>query len=116
MRYWFSFILFLFILSSSKRGYSQTWELGLSAGGMGYMGDLNQHQFYDFTDLGIGASVKRNFDSYWSLKLGVLMGKVGASDHQSKYLEQRERNLSFFSPITELGIHTEFNFFDFGIE
>jgi hypothetical protein len=99
----------------AESAFSQTWEVGVTAGSMAYTGDLNQHKFYDFTDLAIGANVKRNFDGYWSLKFNFLAGKVRGDDAKSKYLEQRERNLNFYSPVTEGSLLVEFNFFDYGI-
>lgn len=101
---------------NSLSGFSQNWEIGLTAGGMGYMGDLNQHQFYKINNLALGGVVKRNFDGHWSLKFSLLAGKVSADDADSKYPEQVNRNLHFFSPVTEGSFQIEFNFFDFGID
>ncbi|QEK50544.1 hypothetical protein FYC62_01825 [Pedobacter aquae] len=95
--------------------FSQTWELGISAGGMGYQGDLNQHKFYKFNNIAFGGSVKRNFDGFWSLKLSVLNGKVNANDADSDFAQERERNLNFYSGVTEGSLLVEFNFFDYGL-
>jgi hypothetical protein len=97
-------------------GFAQNWEIGVTAGGMGYMGDLNPHQFHKINNLAIGGIVKRNFDGYWSLKFSLLAGKVSARDADTNYPEQVNRNLQFFSPVTEGSFQAEFNFFDFGIE
>jgi hypothetical protein len=97
-------------------GFAQNWELGVTAGGMGYMGDLNPHQFHKINNLAVGGVVKRNFDGYWSLKFSLLAGKVSARDADAKYPEQVNRNLQFFSPVTEGSFQVEFNFFDFGID
>jgi hypothetical protein len=58
--------------------------------------------------------VKRNFDGYWSLKLAVLSGKISDDESKSKFAHEVNRNLSFFSPLTEGSLQVEFNFFDYG--
>ncbi len=108
-------ILFLF-LGLNNAVKAQGLELGVTAGGMGYIGDLNQTNYLNVTDLAFGGMIKKNFDGYWSLKLALLQGKVRANDANSKYLQERERNLSFFSPVTEGSMMVEFNFFNYGID
>lgn len=103
------------MLVFTGKAYSQNWEVGISAGGSGYMGDLNQHQFYKLTDLAVGGMVKKNFDGYWALKFSILRGTIRADDTWSKYEEQRNRDLNFHSPITEGSLQLEFNFFNFGM-
>ncbi len=98
-----------------SKTHAQNWEVGVSAGGSGYIGDLNQRDYHQLTDLAIGGMVKKNLDGYWALKFSLLKGKVRANDADSKYEEQRNRNLSFYSPITEGSLQVEFNFFDFGV-
>lgn len=110
----FNLLLFLCFLGSYQ-AFSQTWELGISAGGMGYQGDLNQHKFYKLNNLALGGSIKRNFDGFWSLKLAILNGKVSANDADSDFAQERERNLNFYSGITEGSLLVEFNFFDYGL-
>ena len=77
------------------------------------MGDLNPVTPYKLTDPAYGGFIKRNFDGYWSLKFAVLNGKIRANDAYSSNLQFRQRNLNFFSPITELSVQTEFNFFNY---
>lgn len=82
-------------------------------GTAGYMGDLNPIKPYKVNNLALGGQVKRNFDGYWSLRLNLSHGKIEASDSESDNADHKARNLSFFSPVTELGIQTEFNFFNY---
>ncbi len=93
---------------------AQTWEVGGFLGGSSYLGDLNQKDFYKLYRPAYGAIVKRNFDGYWSLKFSLLRGRVGANDAKSAYQQERDRNLRFYSPITEGSIQVEFNFFEYG--
>lgn len=102
-------IFFMFCYQVS----AQTWELGGFAGGSGYMGDINPVRPYKITDLAFGGIVKRNLDGHWALKLNAMHGKISGDDANSSNPSQRERNINFFSPITELSIQTEFNFFKY---
>lgn len=77
------------------------------------MGDINPTRPYKFTDLAAGAQVKRNFDGYWSLRLNAMHGKMQGADRDSPDPAQRDRNLDFYSPLTEVSILTEFNFFKY---
>lgn len=75
------------------------------------MGDMNPVKPYKFTNPAFGGQIKRNLDGYWALKLSLLQGKIGANDAKSDNLQLRDRNLSFFSPLTEVSAQVEFNFF-----
>lgn len=107
------FILFMFSISFAQ---AQTWEIGVTGGGMGYIGDLNQNNYLKINDPAFGFQIKRNFDSYWSLKLAALQGKVSHDDSKSKYAQEVNRNLSFYSPISEGSLTVEFNFLDYGFD
>jgi hypothetical protein len=96
-----------------QSSFAQSWELGLFGGGAGYMGDLNPVNPVKLSGPALGGQVKRNFDGYWSLKLGIMAGKIAAADSLSGNDQFRLRNLSFHSPITEVSLQTEFNFFDY---
>lgn len=92
---------------------AQSWEVGGFAGSSGYMGDINPANPGKFTDLAFGGQLKRNIDPYWSFKLSGTHGKIRADDSKSSNEYQRQRNLSFYSGITELSLQTEFNFFNY---
>ncbi|MBC8054456.1 MAG: outer membrane beta-barrel protein [Sphingobacteriaceae bacterium] len=107
----FSGFLLIIFLFFSTISFGQTWEFGGFVGTAGYMGDLNPINPVKVNNLAFGAQIKRNFDGYWSLKLNAAHGKVEAADSKSDNKQFRNRNLSFFSPVTELSLQTEFNFF-----
>nr|MBC7613172.1 hypothetical protein [Pseudopedobacter sp.] len=109
-------VFILFMLAGISPALAQTWELGVTAGGFGYMGDLNQNNFHQINHPAFGGMVKRNFDSYWSLKMELISGKISADESKSPYQQERDRNLSFYSPLTELSLQLEFNFFDYGFD
>ncbi|WP_207427158.1 DUF6089 family protein [Pedobacter sp. SYSU D00535] len=106
-----SLLLLLSIISLGS--FAQSWDIGGFVGGAAYMGDLNPVNPLKVNNLAFGAQVKRNFNPHWSLKLNFVKGKVEAYDGQSDSEQQRIRNLSFFSPVNEISLQTEFNFFKY---
>lgn len=103
-------ILCVFIISISCNLKAQTWEVGGSAGGSGYMGDLNAGNPLKVSGLSIGGFVKRNFDGYLSAKLNYTYGIISASDSNSSSQQFRNRNLSFTTTLSEIAVIGEFNF------
>ena len=89
---------------------AQTWEVGGFVGASGYMGDLNPNGISQFTNMAFGGQVKRNFDPYWSAKLNFVQGSIWASDTKSSSINQQNRKLRFYSPLSELSVQVEFNF------
>ena len=106
----FLMVAFALALTEAK---AQSWELGAFGGGAGYMGDLNPVKPYKVTGMAFGAFVKKNFDGHFGLKLNLTHGRVRAADSLSGNEDQWVRNLSFFSPVTEIGLGLEFNFFNY---
>lgn len=92
---------------------AQTWEIGVSAGASGYMGDINPLKPQKFTDPAFGGQVKRNFNGYWSAKLNFLRGKIQGDDSKSSNAYQNDRNLNFRSDLNELSLQVELNFFNY---
>ncbi len=103
----------LFLLLVSYACFAQNWEVGGFAGSSGYMGDFNQNNPFKFTDFAIGAFAKKNFNGYFSAKLGYTYGKIRGADSLSSNAQLRNRNLSFFSAINEVSLTGELNFFNY---
>ena len=112
-------ILFILLfLSLSHIGKAQsfaTWEIGVSAGGAGYIGDLNQNSPVQISGVNAGVFVKRNFSSYLGLRLNYNYGQIQANDADSGNEQFRERNLSFKTGLNEGSAIFDFNFFDYKI-
>lgn len=106
-------LLALFLIGFLPEISAQSWEVGGFAGSSGYMGDINPADPSKFTDLAFGAQLKRNIDPYWSFKLNAVYGKIQGDDAVSSSEYQQQRNLKFYSVITEAGIQVEFNFFNY---
>ncbi|MBK0378238.1 outer membrane beta-barrel protein [Mucilaginibacter sp. SD-g] len=92
---------------------AQTWEIGGALGGSGYIGDLNTNNPVKLSGGSAGIFLKRNFNGYISAKLNYTYGKISAADSNSNSQQIRDRNLSFHTPLKELGLLGEFNFIKF---
>ncbi|RCH56527.1 hypothetical protein DJ568_01325 [Mucilaginibacter hurinus] len=104
------FLLTVFFLLASIGLRAQTWEIGLSGGGAGYMGDLNQHNPFQLSGGTFGGFIKRNFNGYLSIKGALSYGRIGAADSNSNNQQFRDRNLSFYNRLKEASLVGEFNF------
>ncbi|MDB4903011.1 MAG: hypothetical protein JWQ63_2292 [Mucilaginibacter sp.] len=104
----FTALILLIFLSSELK--AQTWEIGGSFGGAGYMGDLNETNPVKVSGISFGGFVKRNFDGYLSAKLNYTYGTISAADSNSSNQQLRNRNLSFTTYLSEISAIGEFNF------
>lgn len=86
-------------------------EVGISMGGMNYIGDLNDQSMFGRVNLSGGVSARINFDSRWALAFNGIYGHIEGGNPDVIY----RRNLSFRSSIIEGGLRAEFNFFPYGI-
>lgn len=107
------YILASFFCIISVSAFAQKWEIGAFAGASGYMGDLNPINPFNARNFAYGGSIKHNFDANWSLKLNAQHGKIYGADAFLNSEQYYRRNLSFFSPITEVSFQLEFNFFEY---
>lgn len=112
MRYKKTFLLLIGLLSFGIASFAQRFEVGAHAGGSSYLGDLNQYNPVKISGIEAGAFVKLNFNPHWALGLHYNYGRVKANDASSNNEQFRERNLSFFTPMHEIGLITDFNLFD----
>jgi len=91
---------------------AQSAELGLIGGVSYYIGDLNQAHFKN-SNFASGIIFRYNFNPRITFRMNLLIGKVEAYDSESDNVNQINRNLSFESPITELGAMIEVNYYSF---
>lgn len=105
-------ILFIFLASSialHAQSFLQRSTLGIAAGGMNYMGDLNKQSMLGKVNFGGGILFRYDFNNRWAVMVSANYGRVGGD----KDVEHR-RNLSFRSNIYEGSFRVEFNFVPFG--
>ena len=101
--------------SSNSRSFASRSELGVLIGGSYYTGDLNRMGHFQQIEPAGGLVFRYNVHSRLALRVNALYGNVKGDDKLSPYEFQRNRNLSFRSPIIELAIGFEFNYFQYEI-
>ncbi len=91
--------LILSILMAAFSVHAQKFHLDLFAGSSNYQGDL-QDKRYTFNQAHLAAGIGFSYDlsEHFSLRTGVLFGKISADD---KLGRNKARNLNFVSGITE---------------
>lgn len=107
------FLFFAFSTQVSRGQEGGNWELGVMAGGAGYMGDLNQNNPLKISGLSAGIFGKKNFNPYLGVRLNYSYGQIQAKDSESNNAQFRERNLSFKTSLNELSAILDFNLFNF---
>ena len=102
------------LLSLSPTANSQSREMGLMVGAMGYKGDLNPVMFSDkFLHPGVGIIYRVCYNNHWSFRGALSYGRISADDKLATDSFSVNRNLSFRSDIIELQGGYEFNFFPY---
>jgi len=92
---------------------AQVFEIGAVAGGAGYLGDLNQNKPLKISGISAGVFVKANINPYWAFGLHYTYGKIKADDTKSDNEDFRNRRLRFYTPLNEVSLQVDFNFFEY---
>jgi hypothetical protein len=90
---------------------AQTMEVGPFGGISYYLGDLNPGVHFMSPKIAYGAVARVNFNPRISLKGGFYRGHIKGDDMKSGVNETRD--LNFESPITDISVVGEFNFFEY---
>lgn len=106
-------VTLIFLCCLFGRVQAQSWEVGFTIGGAGYMGDLNQRNPFKPSGIATGALLKRNFNGYFSAKVSYTYAQIQGADSTSRYEQFRNRNLSFVTPLHEVALTGEFNFLEY---
>jgi len=109
-KYLLTTVVFFVMLYTAK---AQTLELGLSGGGSGYVGDLNQDKLLKISGMNVGGYVEVNLDPYWALGLHYNYGKIRANDATSDNAQFKDRNLNFKTSLNEVSAQVDFNLFNY---
>jgi len=107
------FLIILLFVLTAVQAKAQKWELGVQAGAAGYQGDLNQRNPLQVSGFMTGLFLRYNMNGYLSLKASVSKAQIEGADSTSRYVQQRSRNLSFYTPLNEIALVGEFNFFEY---
>lgn len=104
-------LILLTVFSVSVYGQRpMSWfEAGVMAGVSNYYGDLTQDYVVPGTSHpAFGGFLKYNMSYTMGIKLDVYHGTISAADSNSNRSNQLLRNLSFSSPVTEVGLTFEY--------
>jgi len=94
--------------------YTQSYtDFGLFGGMSYYQGDINLSRLFYFPDFAYGGFIRYVFHSRWAVRGSIFTGGLNASDKKSKYNYQRIRDKSFTTPIVDITVQIELNFFPY---
>ena len=94
---------------------SQIYEVGISYGKSNFIGDVGNTSFINPKDDIFGGVLKWNRSPRHAYRISFLRSKLSGFDIHSKDPRRIERGFSFETPINELSIGMEFNFFDYDL-
>lgn len=109
-------LIFAFLAFNVTDIHAQEYEFRLYIGANYYQGDLSPRKSrFSFSPgrLGLATMFGTKLNNTFRLNLKAMIGQIGGSDEDSKLDSRKRRNLSFDSPIYELGINTEISFNSF---
>lgn len=92
-----------------------SFHAGVFTGVSYYSGDLIEKTIDQVAEShpSFGLFLRYNYGSYLSARANVFYGRVSGSDANAEDVNRRTRNLTFRSPILEVGVTPEFNIYDF---
>ena len=103
--------MLLAALPAHSQSFLSRSELGISVGGMNYLGDLNNQSMFGQVNLAGGVAARIHLDTRWCLALGATYGHISGGNPDVI----AHRNLSFRSYIQEAFLRAEFNFLPYGL-
>ncbi|SHI81173.1 DUF6089 family protein [Aquimarina spongiae] len=108
MRYLASLLFIVFFVQSAT---SQTYEVGLMAGGANYIGDVGSTYYIAPNDVAFGVIAKWNRSKRHAFRASFLYAGLDGDDSKGDD-RRKERGLSFDNSVKELSVGMEFNFWD----
>ncbi len=107
----FRAVLLLMAFWSALGMQAQVGEIGVTAGAMYYIGDLNPYRHYPKdTKIAYGVLYRYNFSDRYALRLQALNGTLQSYDSHSSDSLQQLRNLHFRARLLEFSGLFEVNF------
>ena len=110
MRYLLVFTLVLFAVGSTQ---SQTYEVGVLAGGSNFIGDVGRTNYISPNNIVFGGIAKWNRSARHAFRASVLFTNLEASDTDSNDARRQNRGYSFTNTVIEGSVGIEYNFWDF---
>lgn len=96
-------------------GYSQRHELGVTFGGVNYIGEIGGTQYFQPRHLSYGFIYRRNLTPRIALRAQFSTGKLSANDLNATELDRVSRGLSFSNNYSAWGAGVEVSYIAFPI-
>lgn len=96
--------------------HAQEYEFRFYVGANYYQGDLAPHNSrFSFSPgrLGLATMLGTKLNNSFKLNLKFMIGQIGGNDADAPLADRKKRNLSFDSPLYEVGLNTEISFNSF---
>lgn len=97
----------------AQNAFTQTFELGVTAGFANYIGDLAPTPVISETKPAGGFFSRINFSSSWAMNNSIMIAQVSGNDRNFDF--NAARNLNFKSNIYEVASTIEFNYLKYGV-
>jgi hypothetical protein len=107
------FVVMFFVFAGLSAFAQRYGEIGISAGGMYYLGELNPGKQFLMIQPAFGGFVRHNFNERLAVKAALTYGTLKGDDAVSGI--DPLRNLNFQSSLTDVSGTFEFNFFNYFI-
>lgn len=104
---WFWIALFGLVSSFST---AQRHEIGVTFGGVNYVGEIGSTQYIQPRHLEIGLIYKRNYNERIGLRAIYSRGKLSGNDLNASELDRLRRGYSFANNYSSLGAAIEINY------
>ena len=104
----------LLVIAKPYHAFTQTYEVGVTAGTSYYLGDLNPTTHFYEPQPAFGLFARYNASNHISFRLNVNHGEISGSDENTPYnVLDRPQVFNFTASITELSVQGEVNFLPF---
>ncbi len=110
MRY---FTVLIITLLSGAQLHSQTYEIGLFAGGSNFIGDVGNSSYINPNAPVLGGIAKWNRSARHAFRASVLFANLNASDFKSDDIRRQNRGYEFSGSLIEGSLGIEYTFWDF---
>ena len=108
-----SILILIFSVCIVKSINAQEYEFRFYVGANYYQGDLsplNNRSSFSPGRLGLATMIGTNLNNTFRVNLKFMIGQIGGEDADAPSDDRKRRNLSFDSPLYEIGINTEVSF------
>lgn len=99
---------FIILVFQCHFAMAQDLEVGFTAGGDYYLGDLNPGKHFVNSQLAYGVVARYTLNTRWAVKVAAIRGEMKGDAATSTFLPERE--LAFTSNLTDISAVAEFNF------